>query len=68
MIPVKEAETITLNLVQPFNPLKDTEIVKLENATGRILAYEIASKVDFPYWDNSAMVMPYAIKMFLIVL
>jgi molybdopterin molybdotransferase len=55
MIPVKEAETIILNLVQPFNPLEDTEIVKLENATGRILAHDIASKIDFPYWDNSAM-------------
>jgi molybdopterin molybdotransferase len=55
MILANEAETIILNLVRPFNPRQDTEVVKLENATGRILAKAIASKIDFPYWDNSAM-------------
>lgn len=55
MLSVQEAETIILNLVQPFNYPQDTEIVTLANATGRILAKAIASEVDFPYWDNSAM-------------
>lgn len=55
MLSAKEAETTILNLVQPLNPEQDWEIVNLENATGRILAKDLASKVDFPYWDNSAM-------------
>ncbi|MGK7917045.1 MAG: gephyrin-like molybdotransferase Glp [Prochloraceae cyanobacterium] len=52
MLPVQEAESIILDLVQP---LKDTEIVNLEAALGRILATIVTSKLDFPYWDNSAM-------------
>ena len=54
MLPAKEAESIILDLVRPLNP-QDTEIVDLENATERILAKAIASELDFPYWDNSAM-------------
>ena len=52
MLPAQEAENIILNLVKP---LEDAETVTLETATGRILAQDVASEVDFPYWDNSAM-------------
>ena len=55
MLLVKEAEAIILNLVQPFNPREDCELVRLEDVTGRILVKAIASKLNFPYWDNSAM-------------
>jgi molybdopterin molybdotransferase len=49
---VKEAESIILTQIQP---LQETEIVSLETALGRILAEDIQSDLDFPYWDNSAM-------------
>ena len=52
MLSVQQAESIILDLVQP---LQDREIVNLETATGRILATSVSSKLDFPYWDNSAM-------------
>ena len=55
MLPVQEAEQIILDLVVPLNVQKDTEIVNLQSARGRILAKSISSKLDFPYWDNSAM-------------
>ena len=55
MLPAKEAESIILDLVRPLNPQQDIEIVGLENGTGRIMAKAIASELDFPYWDNSAM-------------
>ncbi len=55
MLSVQKAENSILNLVQPFNKEQDTETVNLETANGRILAVAIASKLDFPYWDNSAM-------------
>lgn len=54
MLPVQEAHSIILDLVQPFEQI-DTEIVELWDATGRILAQTITSKLDFPHWDNSAM-------------
>ncbi len=55
MLSVQEAEKIILRLVRPLDPEKDTETIELETADGRILAQEIASDLDFPYWDNSAM-------------
>ena len=55
MLPAKEAESIILGLVQPFDSLLDAEIVKLSAATGRILAAPVTSQLDFPHWDNSAM-------------
>ena len=55
MLSVQEAEKIILRLVRPLDPEKDTETIELETADGRILAQEIASNLDFPYWDNSAM-------------
>jgi molybdopterin molybdotransferase len=55
MISVQQAETILLNLVKPLDPSQNTEIVKLEQAWGRILAETVTSNLDFPHWDNSAM-------------
>jgi molybdopterin molybdotransferase len=49
---VKEAESIIIEQIQP---LTETEIVCLEQAFDRILAQDIRSDLDFPYWDNSAM-------------
>lgn len=54
MLPVNQAESIILNLTQPFSQL-DIEWVELSQAYGRILADSISSKLDFPHWDNSAM-------------
>ena len=50
-----EAENTILNLIQPLDSQKDVEITGLKDATERILAQDITGKVDFPYWDNSAM-------------
>jgi molybdopterin molybdotransferase len=55
MVSVNEAEAIIYSLLQPFDSQLDTEIVELLEATGRILAKPIASHLDFPHWDNSAM-------------
>ena len=55
MLPVSEVEKIILNLVKPFNPEIDSEIISLSQALNRILAEDIHSKLDFPHWDNSAM-------------
>ena len=52
MITVSEAEKIILKLVRQIT---DTEIVDLIEATGRVLAIDIQSRLDFPHWDNSAM-------------
>jgi molybdopterin molybdotransferase len=52
MISAQEAEVIILDLI---TAIKDTETVNLKQATSRILAQNISSKLDFPYWDNSAM-------------
>lgn len=61
MLPVNQAESIILNLVQPLDSQKDIEIVDLLTASGRILATPVSSKLDFPHWDNSAM-DGYAVK------
>lgn len=55
MLPAKEAESIILGLVQPFDQKLDAEIAELSTATGRILASPVTSELDFPHWDNSAM-------------
>ncbi|NEP01608.1 MAG: molybdopterin molybdotransferase MoeA [Symploca sp. SIO2E9] len=55
MLPVKQAESIILDLVQPFDEESDTETVDLSAATSRILAKQVTSQLDFPQWDNSAM-------------
>ena len=55
MLPVAEVEKIILNLVKPFDPEFDSEILPLSQTLNRILAEEIKSELDFPHWDNSAM-------------
>lgn len=55
MLPAIEAEALILDLVKPKNCDRDREIVDLNSASGRILADTITGKLDFPYWDNSAM-------------
>ncbi len=55
MLPVKQAESIILKLVQPLDNQMDAEVVDLSAATGRILAAPVTSHLDFPHWDNSAM-------------
>ena len=52
MLSVQEAESILLKIVQP---LVDREVTSLLKAQHRILASNITSTLDFPYWDNSAM-------------
>ena len=55
MLPVKEAESIILNLVNPLNCQQDIEHLNLLSASGRILAAPVVGSMDFPHWDNSAM-------------
>jgi molybdopterin molybdotransferase len=55
MLPVKDAENIILNLVNPLQGAQDRETVNLLTASGRILAQTVTSTLDFPHWDNSAM-------------
>ena len=52
MLPVKDAEKIILNTIQP---LTKTETVGLEAVTGRVLATAVSSELDYPHEDNSAM-------------
>ncbi len=55
MLPVRDAEEIIFNLVQPLNKKWDREVVTLLTAIDRILALPVTSELDFPHWDNSAM-------------
>lgn len=55
MLPVSHAEAIILDLVQPLDGQRDTEVVTLLTAIDRILAAPVTSHLDFPHWDNSAM-------------
>ncbi|NMF56686.1 molybdopterin molybdotransferase MoeA [Pseudanabaena yagii] len=55
MLPVSEVEKIILDLVKPFAPEGDSEILPLLEVNNRILAEDITSEWDFPHWDNSAM-------------
>ncbi|MEH2303496.1 MAG: gephyrin-like molybdotransferase Glp [Nostoc sp.] len=55
MLPVSDAQAIILNLVQPLDHQRDTEVVDLLAADSRILATPVTSPLDFPHWDNSAM-------------
>ncbi len=52
---VSDTEAIILSLVQPLDNRRDTEVVDLFAAAGRILAVPVTSNLDFPHWDNSAM-------------
>ncbi|QLE44514.1 molybdopterin molybdotransferase MoeA [Nostoc sp. C052] len=55
MLSVSDAEAIILNLVQPLDRQRDTEVVDLLTADSRILVTPVTSSLDFPHWDNSAM-------------
>ncbi|MEH2146821.1 molybdopterin molybdotransferase MoeA [Nostoc sp.] len=55
MLSVSDAQAIILNLVQPLDDRRDTEVVDLLTADSRILATPVTSPLDFPHWDNSAM-------------
>jgi molybdopterin molybdotransferase len=55
MVSVSDAQAIILNLVQPLDLQRDTEVVDLLPANSRILAIPVTSPLDFPHWDNSAM-------------
>ena len=55
MLSVSDAQAIILNLVQPLDDQRDTEVVDLLAADSRILATTVTSPLDFPHWDNSAM-------------
>ena len=55
MLSVAETEKIILDLVKPFDPEIDSEILPLSQAIARIIAEDINSTMDFPHWDNSAM-------------
>lgn len=55
MLPVQDAESIILGLVQPLDGELDSEVVDLSTARGRTLAASVTSQLDFPHWDNSAM-------------
>ncbi|MBD2506676.1 molybdopterin molybdotransferase MoeA [Nostoc muscorum FACHB-395] len=55
MVSVSDAQAIILNLVQPLDCQRDTEVVDLLAADSRILATPVTSPLDFPHWDNSAM-------------
>ena len=55
MLTVAEVEKIILDLVKPFDPEIDSEILPLSQTLNRILAEDIKSELDFPHLDNSAM-------------
>ncbi|MBD2187212.1 molybdopterin molybdotransferase MoeA [Pseudanabaena mucicola] len=55
MFSVAEVEQIILNLVQPFDPELDSEVIHLSRSQNRILVEDIHSPLDFPHWHNSAM-------------
>jgi molybdopterin molybdotransferase len=55
MLSVQEAEAKILSLTHPLDPEHDRQLIPLDEAQGRILATQVQSTLDFPYWDNSAM-------------
>jgi molybdopterin molybdotransferase len=55
MLSVAQAENTILQLTSPLDPEHDIETLNLLDASGRILAEAVASALDFPHWDNSAM-------------
>ncbi|MGY6529769.1 MAG: molybdopterin molybdotransferase MoeA [Cyanobacterium sp.] len=52
MLTTQEAFDIIIDHVKP---LEEIETINLSQAYGRILAQNVYSPNDFPYWDNSAM-------------
>jgi molybdopterin molybdotransferase len=55
MLSVRDAQSIILDLVRPFDPQTDIETVDLSSCGDRLLATPLSANADFPYWDNSAM-------------
>ncbi len=55
MLSVQEAEAKISSLTHPLDPERDRQWISLNEASGRILAADVQSALDFPYWDNSAM-------------
>jgi molybdopterin molybdotransferase len=55
MLTVDQAEKIIFGLVPSLDLSRDTEVLALLQANGRILAEPVVSQLDFPHWDNSAM-------------
>jgi molybdopterin molybdotransferase len=55
MLSVQDAEAKILQLVPALDPKGDRESIPLDESLGRILAEDVQSTLDFPYWDNSAM-------------
>uniref|UniRef100_B8HWY9 Molybdopterin molybdenumtransferase n=1 Tax=Cyanothece sp. (strain PCC 7425 / ATCC 29141) TaxID=395961 RepID=B8HWY9_CYAP4 len=55
MISAQAAADLILGLVEPLRAEVDSEDADLLAAGHRVLAREITSSLDFPYWDNSAM-------------
>jgi molybdopterin molybdotransferase len=55
MLSVKEAEAKILGLTQSLDAVRDRQWISLDEAESRILAADVQSALDFPYWDNSAM-------------
>ena len=42
-------------LLEQVSPVSDTEVVLLPHALGRVLAKDLASRIDLPSFDNSSM-------------
>ncbi|WP_193161558.1 molybdopterin molybdotransferase MoeA [Microbulbifer hainanensis] len=52
LLPVERARS---QLLEAVTPLRETEILPLENACGRVLAEPVRAQLDLPPCDNSAM-------------
>ncbi len=56
MFSAAEAERLILTLVQPIDAVETVDLASDVSAClGRVLAKSVASDLDFPHWDNSAM-------------
>ncbi|MGB3790854.1 MAG: gephyrin-like molybdotransferase Glp [Phormidesmis sp.] len=58
MLPAAEAERLIFTLVSPIETVETLSLTTPEEAAaslGRVLAQPVASRLDFPHWDNSAM-------------
>jgi molybdopterin molybdotransferase len=55
MFSVQDAEAKILSLTHPLDSERDRQLIPIDEASGRILAADVQSALDFPYWDNSAM-------------
>lgn len=55
MLSVAEAEKIILNLIHPFDPERDSELIDISQGLQRVLAQDIHSNWDIPFWHNAAM-------------